>query len=41
MAYCSMPLFFSVKLKADGLLDSYKARFVALGNHQEYDIDYN
>ena len=31
---------FSVKLKADGSLDRYKARLVALGNRQEYGIDY-
>ena len=31
---------FSTKLKADGSLDRYKARLVALGNRQEYGIDY-
>lgn len=31
---------FSIKLKFDGSLDWYKARLVALGNHQEYGIDY-
>jgi hypothetical protein len=29
-----------VKLKSDGSLDRYKARLVALGNKQEYGIDY-
>ena len=32
--------FFSVKLRSDGSLDRYKARFVSLGNKQEYGIDY-
>ena len=31
---------YSVKLKSDGSLDRYKARLVALGNRQEYGIDY-
>ncbi|GAB2269615.1 hypothetical protein Dimus_038779 [Dionaea muscipula] len=31
---------FSIKLKSDGTLDRYKARLVALGNCQEYGIDY-
>lgn len=31
---------FSMKLKADGSLDRYKVRLVALGNRQEYGIDY-
>lgn len=31
---------FSVKLKLDGSLVRYKARLVALGNRQEYGIDY-
>jgi len=31
---------FSTKLRSDGLLDRYKARLVALGNRQEYVIDY-
>ena len=31
---------YSVKLKFDGSLDRYKARLVALGNRQEYGIDY-
>ena len=29
----------SVKLKSDGSLDCYKARLVALGNHQDIDYD--
>ncbi|XXG61102.1 hypothetical protein AAC387_Pa04g2839 [Persea americana] len=32
---------FSLKLKSDGSLDRYKARLVALGNRQEYGIDYD
>ncbi|KAL6324951.1 hypothetical protein AAG906_019859 [Vitis piasezkii] len=32
--------FFSVKLHSDGSLDRYKARLVALGNKQEYGVDY-
>lgn len=32
---------YSVKLKPDGTLDHYKARLVALGNCQEYGIDYD
>ena len=31
---------FSVKLRSNGSLDRYKARLVALGNKQEYGIDY-
>ena len=31
---------FSVKLRSDGSLDRYKARLVALGNKQEYGVDY-
>ena len=31
---------YSVKLKSDGSLDRYKARLVALGNWQEYEINY-
>ena len=31
---------FSVKLRFDGSLDRYKARLVALGNKQEYEVDY-
>ena len=31
---------FSVKLHFDGSLDRYKARLVALGNKQEYGVDY-
>jgi len=31
---------FSVKLRSDGTLDRYKARLVALGNQQEYGVDY-
>jgi hypothetical protein len=31
---------FSVKLRSDGTLDRYKARLVALGNMQEYGVDY-
>ena len=32
--------FFFVKLHSDGSLDRYKARLVALGNKQEYGVDY-
>ena len=32
---------FSLKLKSDGTLDRYKERLVALGNLQEYGIDYD
>ena len=32
---------YSIKLKVDGTLDRYKARLVALGNRQEYGIDYD
>ena len=32
---------YSIKLKADGSLDRYKARLVALGNRQEYGVDYD
>ena len=31
---------YSVKLKSDGSLDRHKARLVALGNRQEYGINY-
>lgn len=31
---------YTVKLKSDGSLERYKARLVALGNRQEYGIDY-
>jgi hypothetical protein len=31
---------FSIKLRSDGTLDWYKARLVALGNMQEYGVDY-
>nr|CAD1830248.1 unnamed protein product [Ananas comosus var. bracteatus] len=31
---------YSVKLRSDGTLDRYKARLVALGNRQEYGINY-
>ena len=31
---------FFVKLRSDGYLDWYKARLVALGNKQEYGVDY-
>ncbi|RVW37445.1 Retrovirus-related Pol polyprotein from transposon TNT 1-94 [Vitis vinifera] len=30
----------SVKLRSDGSLDRYKARLIALGNKQEYGVDY-
>ncbi|BBN69882.1 hypothetical protein Prudu_1222S000100, partial [Prunus dulcis] len=32
---------FSVKLRSDGSIDRYKARLVALGNKQEYGLDYD
>lgn len=32
---------YSIKQKADGSLDRYKARLVALGNWQEYGINYH
>ena len=32
--------FFSVKLRSDGSLDRYKVHLVALGNKQEYGVDY-
>ena len=32
---------FSFKLKPDGSLDRHKGRLVALGNRQEYGIDYD
>ena len=32
--------FFSVKLRSDGSLDRYKAHLIALGNKQEYRVDY-
>ena len=31
---------FSIKLCSDGSLDLYKAHLVALGNKQEYGVDY-
>jgi hypothetical protein len=31
---------YSIKLRFDGTLDRYKARLVALGNRQEYGVDY-
>ena len=31
---------YSIKLRSDGILDRYKARLVALGNRQEYGVDY-
>ena len=31
---------FSLKLRSDGSLDRYKGRLVALGNKQEYGVDY-
>ena len=31
---------YSIKLRSDGTLDRYKARLVALGNRQEYGVDY-
>jgi hypothetical protein len=31
---------YSVKIKADGSLDRYKARLVALGNHKKYGVHY-
>ncbi|BFG20903.1 hypothetical protein CerSpe_071770 [Prunus speciosa] len=32
---------FSIKLRSDGSIDRYKARLVALGNKQEYGLDYD
>lgn len=32
---------YKVKLNPDDSLDCYKARLVALGNHQEYGVDYD
>ena len=32
--------FFSLKLRSNGSLDWYKTRFVALGNKQEYGVNY-
>ena len=32
--------FFSIKLRSDGSLDRYKSRLEALGNKQEYGVDY-
>ena len=32
---------FYMKLKPDGSLDCHKACLVALGNHQEYGVDYD
>lgn len=32
---------YSIKLKSDGFLDRYKAHLMALGNRQEYGIDYD
>ena len=31
---------YSIKLRSDGTLDRYKARLVALGNREEYGVDY-
>ena len=31
---------YSVKVQSDGSLDRYKARLVALGNNQEYGVNY-
>ena len=31
---------YTVKLKSDGSLDRYKSRLVALGNNQEYGLNY-
>jgi hypothetical protein len=31
---------YSIKLRSDGTLDRYKAQLVALGNMQEYEVDY-
>lgn len=31
---------YSIKFRSDGSLDIYKARLVALGNRQEYEVDY-
>jgi hypothetical protein len=33
-------LIYSIKLRSDSSLDRYKARLVALGNRQEYGINY-
>jgi len=32
---------FSIKRRSDGSIDRYKARLVALGNRQEYGLDYD
>lgn len=32
---------YSIKLKSDGSLDRYKAHLVALGNRQEYGVNYD
>jgi len=32
---------FSIKRRSDGSIDCYKARLVALGNKQEYGLDYD
>ncbi|KAL6319714.1 hypothetical protein AAG906_026787 [Vitis piasezkii] len=31
---------YSIKVRSDGSLDRYKARLVALGNNQEYGVNY-
>ena len=31
---------YSIRVKSDGSLDSYKARLVVLGNNQEYGVNY-